>query len=83
MLKNSAIGMFFRLRVSLLRVFFLPPRLRSGSKVGNGWKERGQPGCPMNLIDDASSTILCRFSAEETIWAEALLLRSWIERYGG
>src|ERR1700688_811562 len=36
----------------------------------------------MNMIDDASATMLCRFSAEETIWAAALLLRSWIERYG-
>ena len=26
--------------------------------------------------------MLCRFSEEATIWAAALLLRSWIERYG-
>jgi hypothetical protein len=34
------------------------------------------------MVDDASSTMLCQFSAEESIWAAARLLRSWIERYG-
>jgi hypothetical protein len=32
------------------------------------------------MVDDASSTMLCQFSAEESIWAAARLLRSWIER---
>jgi hypothetical protein len=36
----------------------------------------------MHMVDDASSTMLCQFSAEETIWAAARILRSWIERYG-
>ncbi len=45
-------------------------------------EERGQRGCLMHMVDDASSTMLCQFSAEETIWAAARLLRSWIERYG-
>jgi hypothetical protein len=34
----------------------------------------------MNMVNDASSTMLCQFSAEVTIWAAARLSRSWIER---
>lgn len=47
------------------------------------WLEgRGPRGCLMNMVDDATGTILCRLGAEETIWAAAGVLRAWIERYG-
>jgi hypothetical protein len=36
----------------------------------------------MHMVDDASSTVHCQFFQEETIWAAAALLRSWIEHYG-
>jgi transposase len=42
-------------------------------------EERGQRGCLMHMVDDASSNVLCQFSEEETIWAAAGILRSWIE----
>jgi hypothetical protein len=45
-------------------------------------EERGQRGCLMHMVDDASSNVLCQFSEEETIWAAAGVLRSWIECYG-
>jgi hypothetical protein len=45
-------------------------------------EERGPQGCLMHMVDDASSAMLCQFSAQESIWAAARLLRSWIERYG-
>jgi hypothetical protein len=45
-------------------------------------EERGERGCLMHMVDDASSTMRCQFAAEETIWAAVRLLRSWIERYG-
>jgi len=45
-------------------------------------EERGPEGCLMNLVDDATSTVLCRLGEEETIWAAAGALRRWIERYG-
>ncbi|HEV2715830.1 MAG TPA: ISNCY family transposase [Terriglobales bacterium] len=45
-------------------------------------EERGPRGCLMHMVDDASSTVHCQFSREETIWAAAALLRSWIEHYG-
>jgi hypothetical protein len=34
------------------------------------------------MVDDASGSMLCQFSAEERVWAAARLLRSRIERYG-
>lgn len=47
------------------------------------WLEgRGPGGCLMNLVDDATGTMLCRLGEEETIWAAAGALRAWIERYG-
>lgn len=47
------------------------------------WLEgRGPYGCLMNLVDDATSTTLCRFGEQETIWAAAGVLRSWIEEHG-
>jgi len=45
-------------------------------------EERGPRGCLMHMVDDATSTVLGRFSREETTWAAAGLLRRWIEGYG-
>ena len=45
-------------------------------------EERGERACLMHMVDDATSTVLGRFSQEETTWAAARVLRSWIERYG-
>ncbi len=36
----------------------------------------------MHMGDDATSTVSCQFSAEETIWAAVGVLRVWIEYYG-
>src|SRR5450759_4835102 len=36
----------------------------------------------MDMVDDATTKALGRFSKEETIWAAAGVLRRWIERYG-
>lgn len=47
------------------------------------WLEgRGPKGCLMNLVDDATSTVLCRLGGQETIWAAANVLRVWIGKYG-
>jgi len=47
------------------------------------WLEgRGPRGCLMNLVDDATSTTLCRLGEQETIWAAVGVLRAWIEKYG-
>lgn len=47
------------------------------------WLEgRGPYGCLMNLVDDATSTTLCRLGEQETIWAAAGVLRIWIEEHG-
>jgi transposase len=49
----------------------------------HGWlEERGRRGCLMHMVDDATSTVSCQFSAEETIWAAVGILRVWIEYYG-
>ena len=45
-------------------------------------EERGGRGCLMHMVDDATSTVSCHFSREETIWAAVGVLRLWIERYG-
>jgi hypothetical protein len=45
-------------------------------------EERGQRGCLMHMVDDATTLALGRFAAEETIGAAAAVLRGWIERYG-
>jgi transposase len=45
-------------------------------------EERGPRGCLMHMVDDATTKALGWFSAEETIWAAAGVLRRWIERYG-
>jgi transposase len=47
------------------------------------WLEgRGPRGCLLEAIDDATGTTWGRFSAEETTWAAAGVLRGWIKRYG-
>ncbi len=47
------------------------------------WLEkRGPRGCLMNLVDDATSTTLCRMGEQETIWAAVGGLRAWMEKYG-
>jgi transposase len=45
-------------------------------------EERGPGGCLMNMVDDATSTTLCRLGEQETIWAAVGVLRAWIEKYG-
>ncbi|MGC9197643.1 MAG: ISNCY family transposase [Acidobacteriaceae bacterium] len=45
-------------------------------------EERGERGCLMHMVDDATSTAEARFYAEETIWAAVGVLRRWIEKYG-
>jgi transposase len=45
-------------------------------------EERGRRGCLMHMVDDATSTVTCQFSREETIWAAVGVLRVWIEYYG-
>ncbi len=47
------------------------------------WLEgRGPRGCLMNLVDDATSTTLCRLGEQETIWTAVGVLRAWMEHYG-
>jgi len=47
------------------------------------WLEgRGPRGCLMNLVDDATSTTLCRMGQQETIWAAVGVLKAWMEKYG-
>jgi transposase len=45
-------------------------------------EDRGPRGCLMHMVDDATAQAMGRFSAEETTWAAAGLLRGWIGRYG-
>ncbi len=45
-------------------------------------EERGPRGCLMHMVDDATSTVLGRFTKEETIWAAVGVLRAWIEQHG-
>jgi Helix-turn-helix domain len=47
------------------------------------WLEgRGPEGCLMDMVDDATSTVLCRLGEQETIWAAVGVLRAWIVQYG-
>jgi transposase len=47
------------------------------------WLEgRGPRGCLMNMVDDATGTVLCRLGDQETIWAAANVLEAWIGKYG-
>src|SRR5467141_2695663 len=45
-------------------------------------RERGQRGCLMNLVDDATRTTSCRMGEQETIWTAAGVLQGWIGKYG-
>jgi transposase len=45
-------------------------------------EQRGPRGCLMNMVDDATGITQAQFSAEETTWAAADLLRAWIELHG-
>jgi transposase len=45
-------------------------------------EDRGPRGCLINMVDDATSTVLARIGKEETTWAVADALRAWVERYG-
>jgi hypothetical protein len=44
--------------------------------------EVGAAPCLMSLVDDATGTMLARFTPQETTWAAADVLRRWIETYG-
>ena len=47
------------------------------------WLEgRGPKACLMNFVDDATGGALGSFSSEETTWAAADLLETWVRRYG-
>ncbi len=45
-------------------------------------EERGPGGCLIDLVDDATNTTWAQLGEQETIWAVADGLRTWIERYG-
>jgi transposase len=45
-------------------------------------EDRGPRGCLINMVDDATSTVLARIDKEETTWAVADALRMWVQRYG-
>ena len=47
------------------------------------FEERGPRGCLMNMVDDATGDTNCRMGEQETIWAAAGVLRSWIENAWG
>jgi hypothetical protein len=49
----------------------------------HAWLEhRGPGGCLIQAIDDATSMADGRISDQETTWAAARVLRTWVERYG-
>ena len=45
-------------------------------------EERGEKGCLMNLVDDATGRGMFLFASEETTWAAAELLELWVRRFG-
>lgn len=45
-------------------------------------EERGPRGCLIHMVDDATSTDLAKFDAEETTWGVADTLRAWVVEYG-
>src|SRR5260370_7236872 len=47
------------------------------------FEERGPRGCLMNMVDDATGDTNCRMGEQETIWAAAGGLGSWIWKDGG
>jgi transposase len=49
----------------------------------HAWLEdRGPEGCLIDLVDDGTNTTWAQLGEQETIWAVADALRTWIERYG-
>ena len=47
------------------------------------WLEgRGPKGCLLHMVDDATSTSLATFAAEETTWGVADTLQAWMKEYG-
>jgi transposase len=49
----------------------------------HAWLEdRGPEGCLIDMVDDGTNTTWAQLEEQETIWAVADALRSWIERYG-
>jgi transposase len=46
------------------------------------YEQRGERGCLMDMVDDATSTTNARLGEQETIWAAVGVLRSWIAQYG-
>lgn len=46
------------------------------------FEDRGSAACLLTLVDDATGRTLGRFSAQETIWAAAAVLREWIGQFG-
>jgi transposase len=45
-------------------------------------EDRGERGCLVNMVDDATSRGLGQFAEEETTWALADAYRAWVEKYG-
>lgn len=45
-------------------------------------EDRGPGGCLMDMVDDATNHSLARMGKEETIWAAAGVLRTWIKQHG-
>jgi transposase len=45
-------------------------------------EERGPEGCLIDMADDATNTTWAQLGEQETIWAVADALRTWIEKYG-
>ncbi len=45
-------------------------------------EDRGERGCLVNMVDDATSRGLGHFAEEETTWALADAYRAWVEKYG-
>src|SRR5499425_696428 len=45
-------------------------------------EERGPEGCLIDMVDDATNRTWAQLGEQETIWAVADALRTWIERYG-
>ncbi len=46
------------------------------------YEERGPTRCLITMVDDATSQMTGRFSAEESTWAAVAVLRGWIAQYG-
>jgi transposase len=45
-------------------------------------EERGPKACLIHMVDDATSTSLATFADEETTWAVADTLQTWVRKYG-